>query len=85
MEVHATDTIEYDSEMGIVLANIICTLNERQNNREVGVQNVVTHTLNQAMKKWGERASQEALKEMKQLLDRKCFVPIDAASLSKQE
>ena len=58
MEVHATDTIEYDSKMGIVLANIICTLNERQINREVGVQNVVTHTLNQAMKKWGERASQ---------------------------
>ena len=87
IEIKDDKTIEYDSEMGIVLAMIICTLNERQVNRKVkvGVQNVVTHTLNQAMKKWGEKASDAALKEMKQLLDRKCFVPIHADSLSEEE
>ena len=37
------------------------------------------------MKKWGESASDAALKEMKQLLDHKCFVPMHTDSLSEQE
>ena len=87
IEMKDDNTIAYDTEMAIVLAMIICTLNERQANRniEVGVQNVVTHTLKQAMKKWGQSATDAALKEMKQLLDRKCFVPIHAHTLSKEE
>ena len=87
IQVNDDKTIEYDSDMGIVLAKIICTLNERNANRKVheGVQHVVTHTLKQAIKKWGERASSAALKEMKQLHDRKCFVPIYADSLMTEE
>ena len=71
IEIKDANTIEYDSEMAIVLATIICVLNERHYNaqHEVGVQNVVTYTLQQAMKKWGQRASDSALKEMKQLLE----------------
>ena len=42
--------------------------------------------LNQAIDKWGEHvAGTSALKEMKQLLDRKCFVPIHANTLSEEE
>jgi len=65
------NTIECNSDTGVALATIVCTFNERQANRKsnVGVQNVATHTLNQAMKKWGESASEAALKETKQLSD----------------
>ena len=81
------NTVECNSDMGVILATIVCTFNERQANRKsnVGVQNVATHTLNQAMKKWGESASDAALKEMKQLLGRKCFVPTHADAISDDE
>jgi len=81
------NTVEHDSDMGIALATIACTFNERQANRKlnVGTQNVATHTLNQAMKKWGESASEAALKEMKQPPDRKCFVPTHADTVSDDE
>jgi len=87
IEIKDERSIEYDSETAFVLAMIMCTLNERQVNRkvEVGVQNVVTYTLNKAIKKWGQGASDAALKEMKQLHNRKCFVPIYAHTLSKEE
>ena len=87
IEMSDDKTIDCDSKMGIMLAKIACTLNKCQLNRKVnvGVQNVVTHALNQAMKKWGQKVTDAALKEMKQLLDHKCFVPIHAGSLSEQE
>ena len=52
-----------------MLAMIMCTFDERQVNQkvEVGVQNVVAHVLNKAIKKWGQSATNAALKEMKQL------------------
>ena len=67
--------IEYDSKMAIVIAIIMCTLNEHQVNRkvEVGIQNVVTYMLNKAIKKIGQSTQDAALKEMKQLLDHKCL------------
>jgi len=48
---------------------IMCTLNECQANQkvEVGVQNVVAHLLNKAIKKWGQSVADAVLKEMKQL------------------
>ena len=46
---------------------------------------VQTYTLNKAMKKWGERATAAALKEMKQLHDRVCFAPIDPSTLDPVE
>ena len=87
IELCQDDRVEYDQDMGIVLAKIICTLNERHINRncKFGIQNVVTHTLNQAIKKWGNIASDAALKEISQLMERKCFVPIHAHSLTEQE
>ena len=80
-------TIQYNSDMAVVMATIICLLNEHHVNRTLvtGVQNVVTYTLNKAIKKFGQRASDAALKEMKQLLDRKCFVPIHAHTLMQSE
>jgi len=71
IQIEEDNTVVCDSDMGVVLATIACTFNERQANRKlhVGAQNVATHTLNQAMKKWGKSASDAALKEMKQPLD----------------
>ena len=68
-------TIEHDSDMNIMLTTIVCALNECQVNQKakVGVQNIATHTLNQAMKKWGDMAVQSAKKEMKQLHNRRAF------------
>ena len=82
-----TNTIEYEPSIVVVLATIICTLNEQQANcnLKLGVQNIVTYTLKRAIKNFGQRATDAALKEMKQLLDRKCFVPVHADSLTPTE
>ena len=87
MQLNGDNTIECDSDMGVVPATITCALNKHQVNRkaQVGAQNIATHVLNQAMKKWRDGASNAALKEMKQLLDCKCFVPMHADAISDDE
>jgi len=46
---------------------------------------VVAHVLNKAIKKWGQSATDAALKEMKQLQNRKCFVLMHVHTLTKEE
>ena len=81
------NTIEYDESTAMVIAMIICTFNDHQVNRKlkIGTQNIVTYMLKKAIKKFGEHATDAALKEMKQLLDQKCFVPIKASTLTPTE
>ena len=79
--------IQYNSKLAIIIAMIICTLNEHQVNRQVkvGMQNVVTYMLNKAIMKFGQNVSDAALKEMKQLLDCKCFVLIHVHTLTQDK
>ena len=81
------DTIKYDESTAMVIAMIICTFNDQQVNHKlkVGTQNIITYMLKKAIKKFGEHATDAALKEMKQLLDQKCFVPIKASTLTPTE
>jgi len=48
-------------------------------------QNVITYSLKQGIDKFGEAAKQAAMKEMKQLHDRECFMPIDPKTMSTTE
>ena len=77
-----------------VLAMIICQFNERMDissvpadSKEVefAKQFITTHSLKKGLHKFGKKGRVSALKEMKQLLDRKCFHPIDVKSMSPQE
>jgi ribosome biogenesis SPOUT family RNA methylase Rps3 len=43
---------------------------------EYGNQFVVTNSLNKGMKQFGEAGRSSVLKEMKQLLERKCFTAL---------
>jgi hypothetical protein len=44
---------------------------------------VITYSLKKALNKFEDPAKTSALKEMKQMLDRKCFTPIHKSELSK--
>ena len=52
---------------------------------EEGAQFIVTYTLKKALKKWGDKASNSATKEMKQLHDRSCFHPVHKHELTMLE
>jgi len=64
------DAIECESEVAQAPAQIVCLLSWRHATCgvETGAQSVATCALNQAVKKWQEKASDAALKEMKQCL-----------------
>jgi len=48
-------------------------------------QHVNTNSLKQCITKFGDTAKQAAIKEMRQLHDRECFVPIDLQTISATE
>jgi len=48
-------------------------------------QHVITYSLKQGIAKFGETVKQAAMKEMKQLHDRECFMPIDPKRMSTTE
>jgi len=48
-------------------------------------QHVITYSLKQGIAKFGEAAKQAAMKEMKQLHDRECFMPIYPKTMSTME
>ena len=77
----------YDTMEAPVLAMIMTELNERVESRrmEFGEQHIVTYSLQQGLKKFGERAKSSAHKEMKQLHDRECFKPIHKNSMNCAE
>ena len=81
------ETFEYSSEEASVLVMILCTINERAvaEVSKVGAQFVVTYSLKQGIKKFGERGRAAARKEMKQLHDRTCFRPVHKSTLNATE
>ena len=68
----STTNMEYETKEATVLANIAINL-------------IQTYTLKQGIKKFGDDAKQAAFKEVKQLHDRSCFIPIHLDTLTKLE
>ena len=48
-------------------------------------QHMIAYSLKQRIAKFGEAAKQAAIKEMKQLHDRECFMPINPKTMSTTE
>jgi hypothetical protein len=73
----------YDGGTAIIFAKTFHQLNERVNNtgKCFGQQLL----LKKGLAKFGEQGHAAGKKEVKQLHDRKCFVPIDVGKLSKRE
>ena len=93
-ELEAVDSFEYTTMEAKVLAMIMCQFNERMEAHSIlddskearfAKQFVVTYSLKKGLQKFGQKGRLSVLKEMKQLLDRKCFHPIDVKSMSPQE
>ena len=82
---------EYTPKEARVMATLIDLITSRiQQHKEPidsnrGIQHLVTYTLKQGLKKFGEPGMKAAMKEMTQLHDRECFEPIDFQSLSQRE
>jgi hypothetical protein len=80
-------SITYDLMKAKVTAMIMCQFNERIIKHELkyGEQLVATYSLKKGIEKFGEKARQASLNEMKQLYDRECFKPIKYDSLNALE
>jgi hypothetical protein len=78
---------EYDLTEAKVIAMIICQFNERMEASTIhhGNQHLVTYSLKKGIQQFGERGRQSALKEMKQLHERRCFQPVQKESLTSTE
>jgi hypothetical protein len=71
-----------------VIAMTMCRFNETMEITEKfahGVQHVITYSLKKALNKFGDPAKTSASKEMKHMLDRKCFTPIHKSELNEVE
>ena len=77
---------EYDTELAKVAAIIIDHMNEVSlEGRESSMSFMETYNLKKGVMKFGEKGSQAAYKEMKQLHDRVCFKPINTNTLTPTE
>ena len=87
MQASTKPDIEYDQNEAKVIAIIMCQFNERMQIEKVqnGNQFVVTYSLKKGIAKFGDQGWNSALKEMKQLHDRKCFKPVRRDELSSIE
>ena len=80
--------MEYTEETAQVAAVIIMRLNEMMveqkdvNNSKASFAE--TYSIKKGIKKWGKKAWQSAVKEMKQLHDRVCFKPEHKSRLSQE-
>ena len=82
------ETMEYTGSEAKVLAAIMCQLTERLQKDcklQHGNQFVVTYSLKKGIQKFGQKGTNAANKEMRQLHDRECFQPIMVESLSTTE
>lgn len=81
---HYNYTGEMEARM---LATIMLQIEQRMDIQEVktGTQHVLTYSLKQGIKKFGKNGRIAAINEMKQLYDRKCFIPINKNELSDLE
>ena len=78
---------EYSVENAPVIATIMCQIYEKMAamSREEAFSFIQTYSLKAGIKKFGERGSEAATKEIKQLHDRKVFKPIMSSELTTQE
>jgi hypothetical protein len=76
--------IECDAQDAKVIAMIMCHIQEKliEEKQVVGTQHVITYSLKSSVKRFGKRAEEAASKEMKQMIDRRCFDPISKAQLN---
>jgi hypothetical protein len=81
------NTEEYSGENVPVIAMIKCHINEKMAamSGEEAYGFIQTYSLKAGLKKFGEKGSDAATKEMKQLHDRKVFKPIMTSELTTQE
>jgi hypothetical protein len=81
------DNMDYVCEDARAWALIISEFADRirSSHIENGTQCVVTYSLSKAIKKFGKPAEDAALKEVKQLHDRECFIPISKEELNELE
>lgn len=79
-------------EYTIQMAHVICRIIDEFNNKHVteidakhGTQFVQTYSLSKAIKLYGDRATEAAKKEMRQLHNRIAFRPVHPEDLTKEE
>jgi hypothetical protein len=78
---------EYSLEEAKVMMMIISKIEEKLQaiHQEIASQHVITYSLKKGIQKFGDSAKEAATKEMQQMVDRKCFVPIDKEALNDVE
>ena len=83
----AEPTDEYTLAEAKVMAMIMTQINERLETKSstLGNQHLVPYSLKKGIQKFGEKGRRAALKEMKQLHDRKAFQPVHKSSLKQTE
>ena len=74
------DTAEHDEQCAVVIAKTIAILRDEADGCNVKDQAsfIQTCTLKQGIKKFGDRGTEAALKEIGQLHERNCFEPVQA-------
>ena len=79
--------VQYQDDEAKILAHIMVQFNERMEiqPKQVGHQFVTTYSLRQGIKQFKDKGTQAATAEMQQMLDRKCFQPINKEELSSEE
>jgi len=80
---YMTEILSYTLADARVLATIMIHVRDAPSIH--ATQHVITYSLKQGIAKYGEAARQAAMKEMKQLHDRECFMPIDPKTMSTTE
>jgi len=78
---------EYSIENAPVISMIMCQINDKvaSMNAKDAFSFIQTYSLKAGLKKFGDKGSEAATKEMKQLHDRKVFKPIMSSELTSQE
>jgi hypothetical protein len=79
--------IEYDDQDAKVIMMIMCHIHEKlvEERQAVGTQHATTYSLKSSVKRFGKRAEKAASKEMKQMIDRRCFDTILKDQLNEIE
>ena len=87
LQARKENTEECSGENAPVIAMIMCHINKKMAamSGEEAYSYIQTYSLKAGLKKFGEKGSDAATKEMKQLNDRKVFKPIMFSELSTQE
>jgi hypothetical protein len=83
----ASTTMEYDSTDAHVIAMIMVQFNQRMSSTTTtnGQQYFTTYSLKKGLQKFGERGVAATNKEMQQMIDRTCFVPVEKNKLTEME